>query len=99
MTKPCRDSKGKFVSRGEITEKLRKSLEIFQSERVKYAQEANASSLPKLCTLREWAEENASLYRQFRNRYKIYECFQGEGNEILCNQFLENFMSQGWLLF
>ena len=61
MTKPCRDSKGKFVSRGEKVKKITQALFILQ----RIWRSGNGKADPIM----------ASLFRQFRNRYKIYECF------------------------
>ena len=82
MTKPCRDSKGKFVSRGERIEVLKSMIAantaIFT---------AVLPSSPS-CRWHTYEKRNvvgsngivsghaqACYIRQFRNQYKIYECF------------------------
>ena len=62
MTKPCRDSKGRFVSRGEMVEELKFYISV----------------LKELLPPSEWGPEQRSLpraIRQLRLDCGIYETF------------------------
>ena len=74
MQKLYRDSKGRFVSRESRVEILKdgiKWLHYKNTHRVKY------EDRPEWILISGdiWSRRAAYYFRQFRNRYGIYECF------------------------
>ena len=88
MTKPCRDSKGKFVSRGKMERVLKV---MINANTATYTRSLPSPPPSAFSTIDGWttSEETnvigpdgffsghaqARALRQFRNQYKIHECF------------------------
>ena len=70
MQKLCRDSKGKFVNREVLIEGLKRPLRLIEAWRY-----APVGTNPSFDIKYGDAHGLARHIRQFRNRYKIHECF------------------------
>ena len=72
MTKPCRDSKGRFVSREAMIKVLKDAIEWLHYMNANGVKDNNLSEKIYLFM---WTAHMAYLFRQFRIRYGIYETF------------------------